>query len=287
MRQAGMTHRLFCPWLLWPLLTLLLSSPIQVQTAQAQSASQPPKEIIAVPNRPTFATTAEAVQRGVFEIEYGLEAANGHQNINGLLKFGLSRSLELWFLNDPIERDNSVAGFGDSGAGLKYRFFSQTKRLPTLSVLYIATLPTARNSLGAGAVGHSVQLLVSKDFGKHHFDFNEGLQFVGRPGASGFDRNYFTSLSWAHPLKRKWGVTAEVAGFSKTNATTPATMVILAAPTYSVSPRLVLDVGAYVAAYGQLPRVTFFAGVTYSIADLYRPRRHEKPKGRGPRFSRP
>jgi hypothetical protein len=31
----------------------------------------------------------------------------------------------------------------------------------------------------------------------------------------------------------------------------------------------VLDAGAYVAVFGQLPRITFFAGVTYSIADLY------------------
>jgi len=39
--------------------------------------------------------------------------------------------------------------------------------------------------------------------------------------------------------------------------------------TYNVSPRLILDAGAYFAVYGNLPRVTFFGGVTYSIADLY------------------
>ena len=27
--------------------------------------------------------------------------------------------------------------------------------------------------------------------------------------------------------------------------------------------------GAYIAAYGNLPRVTFFLGLTYSVADLY------------------
>ena len=52
--------------------------------SQAQAANTQ-DELVAVPNRPTLATTAEAVQRGVFEIEYGLEAASGHQNINGLL----------------------------------------------------------------------------------------------------------------------------------------------------------------------------------------------------------
>src|SRR2546422_2855990 len=163
--------------------------------------------------------SAEAVQRGVFEIEYGLEAAQGHQNINGLLKFGLFKNLELRFANNPIERNSGIAGTGDSAAGFKWRFVSQRKQVPTLSLLYTATLPTAANNLGAGDFGQSVQLLVSKDFGKHHFDFNEGVQLRRRPGVGGFDRNYFTSLSWSHPLgeKQRWGLTAEIAGFSKTN----------------------------------------------------------------------
>jgi hypothetical protein len=238
-------------------------------SAQTQQTVQSPDEITAVPNRPTFASTAEMVPLGVFEIEYGFEAAKGHQNINGLLKWGAVKNLELWFLNIPIERDGSTAGLGDSGAGFKYRLFPQKKARPTVSVLYVATLPTARPDLGAGAMAHLVQLLVSKDFGKHHFDVNEGVQFVGRPQLNGFDRRYFTSLSYSRPLTGKWGYTGEIAGFSRQNATTLATMTLLNAATYNVSPRLVLDGGAYLAAYGQLPRFTVFAGFTYSVANLY------------------
>jgi hypothetical protein len=227
-------------------------------------------EITAVPNRPTFASTAETVQRGVFEVEYGFELASAHQNINGLLKWGMFKDLELWFLNLPIERDAGVAGRGDCGAGFKYRMISQSKKSPTASILYVTTLPTATAELGSGALGHSVQLLLSKDFGKHHFDANEGVQFVGRPGAGGFDRNYFTALSYSHPIAGKWGWTGELAGFSWTNANNPATMILLGAGTYNLSSRLVLDAGAYLAVYGNLPRVTFFSGVTYSVADLYR-----------------
>src|SRR6266702_7932921 len=115
-------------------------------------------EITAVPNRPTFASTAEMAQLGVFEVEYGFEATKGHQNINGLLKWGAVKNLELWFLNNPIERDAAVAGLGDSGAGLKYKIFAQAKARPTFSILYVATLPTATTGLGAGASGHSLQL---------------------------------------------------------------------------------------------------------------------------------
>src|SRR3989442_15189449 len=87
-------------------------------TPQTQQAVQSADEITAVPNRPTFASTAEMVQPGAFEIEYGFEAAKGHQNINGLLKWGAIKNLELWLLNKPTERDAGTAGVGEFGAGL-------------------------------------------------------------------------------------------------------------------------------------------------------------------------
>lgn len=235
--------------------------------------SQNVPEITAVPNRPTFSTTAEAVQSGVLELEYGVELADGHQNINGLIKFGVFKNLELRFANNPFERDGGVSGMGDSGAGFKYRVFSQQGVLPTFSVVYTASISTSTGTPGIGAMGHGVDVLVSKDFGRHHFDFNEGVRFLGRPGAAGYDRNYFTAFDYAHPLPGKWGYTVEVAGFSRANAVTPASMVILLAATYNVSPRLILDAGEYTAVYGNFPRTTFFVGVTYSIADLYRPHR--------------
>src|SRR2546421_13025511 len=238
-------------------------------TPQNQKENRNTDEITAVPNRPTFASTAEMVQLGVFEIEYGFEAGKGHQNVNGLLKWGAVKNLELWFLHNPIERDAGTAGLGDSGAGFKYKLFPQIKTRPTVAMLYLATLPTARPELGAGAMAHLVQFLVSKDLGKHHFDVNLGVQFVGRPQLPGLDRRYFTALSYSRPLKGKWGYTGELAGFSRQNAVTPATMTLLNGATYNLSPRLVLDGGAYFAAYGQLPRFTVFAGVTYSIANLY------------------
>src|SRR5207245_119241 len=195
-------------------------------TSENQQKDPKAEEITAVPNRPTFASTAEMVQLGVFEIEYGFEAAKGHQNINGLLKWGAVKNLELWFLNNPIQRDAGTAGLGDSGAGFKYKLYPQRKARPTLAVLYLTKLPTARPELGYGAMAHLGQILVSKDFGKHHFDVNEGVQFVGRPQLGGFDRRYFTALSYSRPLSGKWGYTGEIAGFSRQNVTTPATMTL-------------------------------------------------------------
>jgi hypothetical protein len=97
-----------------------------------------------------------------------------------------------------------------------------------------------------------------------------GVQFVGRPGAGGFDRNYFYGAFLFAPYSGKMGLDRRIVGFSWTNANNPATMILLGAGTYNISSRLVLDAGAYLAVYGNLPRVTFFSGVTYSVADLYR-----------------
>src|SRR3989442_10436624 len=103
------------------------------QTApQPQEAVKSADEITVVPNRPTFASTAEMVQLGVFEIEYGFEAAKGHQNINGLLKWGAIKNLELWFLNNPIERDAGTAGVGESAAGFSDKIFPQKNTSPTV-----------------------------------------------------------------------------------------------------------------------------------------------------------
>jgi hypothetical protein len=245
---------------------------------QQDNQNQDEAGITAVPNRPTFSTTAESVQRGVLEIEYGFEAADGHQNINGLIKFGVSKDLELRFANNIFERDAGISGVGDSGAGFKYRVLSQSKEglWPTFSILYTAAIPTSTGTPGIGAVDHDVDLLFSKDLGKHHVDVNGGVNFLGRPGQSGFDRNYFTAFSYSHPLTEKWGFSGEIAGFSRANANTPATMTLLFAVTYNVSPRLVLDGGEYTAVYGNLPRVTGFAGITYSIADLYHSRKRSR-----------
>ncbi len=262
---------------------------LRAQT-QPQAIKQDVTDIEAVPDRPTFSNTPDTISKGVFEIEYGLDLAHGYQDINGLIKFGLFKDLEIRFGeyplvhdigttgsgdtgrfgDNPIVPDTGSAGFGDSGAGIKYRFLKQKGLLPAVSVLYTLSIPTAMSELESGAVGHSVALLVGKDFGKHRLDFNESIQWVGRPGAGGFDRNYFTALSYSHPLTARLGFSEEVAGYSRTNADVGAALTVLQTLNLAVSPRLVFDGGCYFTVMGDLPQVVFFTGVTYAVGDLYR-----------------
>jgi hypothetical protein len=234
-------------------------------------------ELIAVPNRPTVSTPAQPVQLGVLETEWGVDAAASQQDINGLLKFGVSKNFELRVTNNPFLADSGTHGFGDAGVGFKYRFTQDSGHLPSIALMYMAKLPTAGDVLGSGQLDHALTFLVSKDLGKHHFDFNAVVNLLGRP-QGGFDYDCLNALAWSHPLRWKWGATAELSGVTSPNAFTPGSAQFLAAATYTVRPRLVLDFGMAARITGDIPDATFIAGFTYSIAGWYRryPKRGEE-----------
>ena len=226
-------------------------------------------EVAAVPNRPTVSTPAQPVQPGVLETEWGLDASGSEQDINGLLKFGVSKNFELRVTNDPILADFGTHGVGDTGVGFKYRFTHDSEFRPSLAFMYMAKLPTAGDMLGSGELDHAFTFLGSKDIGKHHFDFNSVVNLLGRP-QGGFDHDVLNALAWSRPLRGKWGATAELSGVTSPNAFTPATAQILASAIYTVRPRLVFDCGMAARITGDIPHATFIGGFTYSIAGLYR-----------------
>jgi len=226
-------------------------------------------DLTAVPNRPTVSTTAHPVQLGVIETEWGIDAAASHQDINGLFKFGVSKNFELRFGNDPFTADSGAHGVGDTPLGFKYRVTRDSGHEPSIALMYMAKLPTAGDVLGSGKADHAFTLLVSKDLGKHHFDFNLVANLLGRP-QGGFDRSYLNALAWSHPLRGKWGATAEISGNTSPNRFTPGNAQFIASGTYTPRSRVVFDFGMMGRITGNIPDAIFVAGVTYSIADLYR-----------------
>jgi hypothetical protein len=238
-------------------------------------------EVTAVPNRPTVSTPAQPVQPGVLETEWGLDASGSQQDINGLLKFGMSENFELRATNNPFLANSGTHGVGDTGLGFKYRFTRDSGHRPSIAFMYMAKLPTAGDVLGTGEVDHAFTFLASKDLGKHHFDFNTVLNLLGRP-TGGFDHDVLNALAWSHPLGGKWGATAEFSGVTSQNAFTPGTAQFLAAATYTVRPRLVLDCGMAARITGDIPAATFIAGFTYSIAGLYRNQARPVVSGKQP-----
>lgn len=232
-------------------------------------------DFTAVPNRPTVSTTAQPVQLGVLETEWGVDAASSHQDLNGLFKFGATTNLELRFANDPITADSGTRGFGDLSAGFKYRLTRDHDHQPSIALMYMFKAPTAGNLLGSGYPDNSLTLLVSKDLGKHHFDYNLIGNLLGTP--SGWDHNFVNALAWSHPVLGNWGVDAELSGVTRSSAGLPGNAQFIFSATYTARPRLVFDLGMMGRLAGPIPHAMFMAGVTYSVVELY-----HLPKRRDP-----
>lgn len=246
-----------------------------VSTAVGCLGQQQPVRLSATPNRPTLTNTAETTQFGVLEVEFGISAAARQQSLQGLLKFGLLRDLELDWAGNPWQHDVPLdyEGVSDSNIGFRWRFLHQAKRRPTLTVQYSAKLPTAGSTGGSGEVDHVVRLLGNKDLpARFRLDVNLSYQWLGRSGG-GFDHNWLPAFTLGYSLTEKWVISIGFAGATRTNAATPAVTQNLLAVSYTFKPRLVLDSAVQFRVTGNIPQVVYLGGFTYSIADLYHHRR--------------
>ena len=179
-----------------------------VLTAISCRGQQQLVPLTATPNRPTVTNTAETTQFGVLELEFGTSAAARQQSLQGLLKFGLLRDLELDWAGNPWQHDAPLhyAGVSDDSTGFRWRFLHQAKRKPTLTVQYSIKLPTAGPVEGSGEVDHIVTLLGSKDLpARFHLDANLSYQWLGRP-RRGFDHNWLPAFTLGYSLSDKWGI---------------------------------------------------------------------------------
>jgi hypothetical protein len=252
------------------LLIVLFAASAVAQAPAPSSANPPPDEIVATPNRPTVTNTADTTQRGVLELEFGIYSARRQQALQGLLKFGLFRDLELQWSGNPWQHDADAheAGVSDNLAGFRWRFHHQGRLTPTLSFQYNVSLPSATGSLGNGDVGHNFTLLASKDLpAKFHVDTNLNYQLFHRPG--GYDHFWLPDFTLSRQLTDKWSVSMEFSGNTRANAATPAVIQNLWAVGYAVKPRLVLDSAVQFRMMGPVPAAAYLGGFTFSIADLY------------------
>jgi hypothetical protein len=238
-------------------------------------AQQQLADLTATPNRPTVTNTAVTTQFGVLEFEFGISSAARQQSLQGLLKFGLLRDVELDWAGNPWQHDASLhyVGVSDNNPGVRWRFLHEANRQPTLTVEYSAKLPTAGPVEGSGKADYILTLLASKDLPKRfHVDANLGYAWLGSPG-HGFDHIWLPTGNLAYSLTHKCQFAMEFSGATGANAVIPAVAQNLWAVSYTIRPRLVLDSAVQFRVTGNVPRVAYLGGFTYSITDLYHHRR--------------
>ena len=236
--------------------------------------------ITANPNRPTVAAPADITQYGVLELEYGWdqiwpEGNSDQTSLGGLVKFGLLCDVELrWTTTSFISQEDDEGtqrGIGDNWIGPQIRIYKQTKLVPTLAFSYAVKIPSAsaRKDLGSGNVDHSVTFLASKDIAGIHFDFNATHFWIGEGSPRGFAQNDELNLAFSHKIRGPLQFTGELYGDTELTSTTPGFASSLWALTYTVTPRLVIDAGFEAGLTSGGPHRHAFAGLTWSIGNLY------------------
>jgi hypothetical protein len=130
-------------------------------------------------------------------------------------------------------------------------------------------LPVRKTGWARGAWNHSFTFGASENIAHFNFDFNFAQFLIGRPTASGFDKNQQLALAFSHVIHGGLQFAGEFYGQTQLNQTTPGFASSLWALTDTVVPRLVIDGGFEAGLTSRGPHRHAFVGATYSIANLY------------------
>jgi len=166
--------------------------------------------------------------------------------MSGLLNFGMLCDIEFrWNTNSFLSQTDARgthSTFGDNWLGTEIRFHRPTRRLPAMAFTYAFKIPSARteNGLGTGRVDHSFTFGASKDIAHFNLDFNFSQFLIGRPNASGLDKNQLLALAFSPPIHGGLQFVGEFYGETQLNQTTPGFASSIWALTYMVVPRLVI-----------------------------------------------
>ncbi|HET9364719.1 MAG TPA: hypothetical protein VFP71_06950 [Candidatus Angelobacter sp.] len=240
---------------------------------KTQAQPQTQEELAANPGRPTVSAPATLTPVGYFQFEMGILGAQHSEEfadrtaINEVIKFTVAKRLELLVQSEPaVFSDLGAQHSRDAGGvslGAQAVLLPGTERRPTLSVSYFRTVYDGTASdLDIGSSRNSAIFLLSTDVGKWHIDtnylFNEQINNAVHRAQFG------QTLSVAHPIAGKLAWTGELWHFTQPFLNGHAAG-FLTGPAYSVTPRLVLDIGFNRGLTSTSTRWEFFTGFTYLL----------------------
>ena len=225
------------------------------------------------PGRPTVSTPATLTPVGYLQFETGVLGEEHSPDLpnqisfNEVIKFSPAKRLELLLSAQPFAHSD-LGPFnsndpGDVSAGLQAVLLPGTETRPTVSVSYFRRVwaGTAAD-LDIGANRQSAIFLVSTDILKFHIDtnaiFNEQIEDARHRAQFG------QTLSISHGLPHKLGLAGEIWHFTQPFQDGHAAG-LLFAPTYTLRPNLVFDIGFNRGLTSTSTRWEFFTGVTYLL----------------------
>lgn len=259
-------------WVL--LLSMVLSMPM--------GAAFGAEEITATPNRPGVADPADTTQKGILEFEFGWERGfrsadfKSQTAFASLFRFGLLGDLELRlgldnYVTQRVEGGGRQTGYGDTSLGFKYRLLKD-EDWPTLAFAYEVKIPTAsrKKGLGSGRVDHNLYFLSQKEALGLDWAFTYILTLAGKERRKDFADAHIVALSFSRELYGPVGIGGEFYGGPRVNRESASVARTQWSLTYTVMPRLIFDAGVDIGLKRSDPDVTYFAGMTVALIDLYK-----------------
>jgi len=260
--------------LAWFLAAAAVATAQQPQAPGASGSTQADDSLTANPGRPTISTPATLTPVGYFQFETGYLAAwhspefSSQSSLNEVVKFSVCRRIELLAGAGPwahskagSQRANAT---GDTLLGIQGVVHQGEGARPTIALSYFRRVRSGgAPDLDVGSSRNSAILLVSADVWGFHYDtnymFNEVIDghFVHR-------MQFGQTLSVSHPLKGRFGVSAELWHFTQPFLRSNA-VGSLWALNYNARKSLVLDGGFQKGLTSTSTRWEAFVGFTYLL----------------------
>jgi hypothetical protein len=260
------------------LLALFLAAALVAAAQQQEPSNNPPAnaapdDAVANPARPTVSTPATLTPVGYFQFETGVLAAwnspdvSSQQNLNEVIKFSVSRWIELLVAAEPYAHshasDGPTNGSGDVDLGIQVIIHHGEGVNPTVAMSYFGRVYSGdAPDLDIGSFRNSAILLVSADVKGFHYDtnylFNEVVDGAVRRAQFG------QTLSVSHSLYKKLGISGEIWHFTQPflRSNTVGTLWAL---NCNMRKNLVLDGGFNRGLTSTSTRWEVFAGFTYLL----------------------
>ena len=164
------------------------------------------------------------------------------------------------------------SGIGDTSPGFKYKLVDENGSRPGLAFGYEVKIPTAsrKKGLGSGRVDHTLAFLAGKELFDLEWEGSYFLGWLGKEGKRGYDDAHLFALSAARELFGPVGLSGEIYGGPRVNREIAAIVSTDWALTYTVTPRIIFDLGVDIGLNSSAPNITYFGGVTLALIDLYR-----------------
>lgn len=252
-------------------LALLILGCTLATTAVAADESPP---VPVTPYRPGAADPAELPVPGFVEFELGWDhtRADDHHRLDRfeyLFKYAFNEDMGLLlggdsYLHLDARGEGSRDGIGDTEIAWKQRF--GVSEQTALGLIAGVQFPTASEGLGEKGEIYRLTGIYSVDIGRVRLDLNAGATRHQRrePGVSVWEAEWSAAIGW--PLMPDLEIGFDLSGTHRKGESDNS--VLLAALSWELHPRLVLDAGVSCGLNDEARDFTVFTGLSVSLGRL-------------------